>query len=236
MCRFRVLCKNSACLWWLPSVFCVVFVDWVLGVMETDQNFHRKIIFSDEAHLCLNGLLTKAKSLLFLPVKPSSGLWISITSGETHLVQYILWRHCVTILLQIWKRMCCNYEWKALSFYVDRFFSAIWWYWRGWYLFSGGAWRNGFIARKVRWMAPKIVKSNDIELFSVGPCYITSLFQQTQNSWANIGAESSITGVPGVMTIKTIHIIFRQKKQIGTSPWLASCYYLDTPSNIRWKG
>ena len=35
------------------------FCDWALQKFEEDNQFHRKIIFSDEAHFWLNGFVNK---------------------------------------------------------------------------------------------------------------------------------------------------------------------------------
>ena len=48
------------------------FADWALEKLETDPFFYEKIIFSDEAHFCLNGLVNKQNCRILANENPNT--------------------------------------------------------------------------------------------------------------------------------------------------------------------
>lgn len=104
------------------------FTNWILEQLQTDHEFHKKIIFSDEAHFHLNGVVNKQNSRIWgdenphaiqeLPLHPQKvTVWCAIWAGG--IIGPYFFENCegaaVTVDGNRYRAMLTNFFWQELD-------------------------------------------------------------------------------------------------------------------------
>ena len=67
------------------------FTDWALEQLQADPLFHRKIVFSDEAHFWLNGFVNKQNCQIWSDKNPEEILQTKLYSEKCSVMRFTHW-------------------------------------------------------------------------------------------------------------------------------------------------